>query len=274
LNGYDQPFDEKVRSTFDGWKLRFEAYPGLRKSDSDPLPAAAFFTYAPLYLDGKEAYTYDQLPMRYAVDENGNLPLFQTITPDGKRLILTLKQLYNPQNIADKKNRPADETLIIPAAFGELTDEQLKHLPDFFNNGLYYEPDPDHHLIIPMRTSNFPTIILATQGDLFKRIAEDPDKAYQIAIKQMKNTENVFFLDYFAVAEKYFSRASADSLLGMEGNDVKTQLWEQSNGAYANISGNLGYLKQLSETNVLIEVPMPGEMLPPDFQKLVLVISP
>jgi hypothetical protein len=74
--------------------------------------------------------------------------------------------------------------------------------------------------------------------------------------------------------KSYYDPTSLDSLLGMEGNDVKTQLWEQSNGVYANISGNLGYLKQLSKTNTLLEVPMPGEMLPPDFQKLVLVISP
>jgi hypothetical protein len=221
LNGYDRPVEEKLRSTFEGWKLRFEAYPGLRKANSDPLPSAVFLTYAPLYIDGTNAYTYDQLPMRYTFDENGNLPLFQTITPDGKRLIMTLKQLYNPQNITDKKNRPADETLIIPATFGELTDEQLKKLPDSFNNGLYYEPDPDHHTIIPMRTSSFPTIVLADQGNLFKLIAEDPDKAYQIAIKQMKDTENVFSLDYLAVAQEYFSRASLDSLLGREGNDVK-----------------------------------------------------
>jgi hypothetical protein len=67
---------------------------------------------------------------------------------------------------------------------------------------------------------------------------------------------------------------SLDSLLGMEGNDVKTQLWEQSNGAYANISGALGYLDQLNSNKKIIETTSFLESLPPDLQKLVLPLSP
>jgi hypothetical protein len=68
--------------------------------------------------------------------------------------------------------------------------------------------------------------------------------------------------------------ASADSLLGMEGNDVKTQLLEQSNGDYANISGNLDYLEQLNEQNKLLETAAMRYMLPPALQKLILPLSP
>jgi hypothetical protein len=60
----------------------------------------------------------------------------------------------------------------------------------------------------------------------------------------------------------------------MEGNDVKTQLWEQSNGAYANISGALGYLDQLNSNKKIIETTSFLESLPPDLQKLVLPLSP
>jgi len=289
INGYDRPFDEKVRSTFEGWKLRFEAYPGLRKSDSDPLPAVVFLTYAPLYLNNKPAYTYDQSPMRYAVDENGNFPLFYTIAPipeenpenpsekiiKYKRLVYTLKQLYNPKNIADK-NRPADETLIISATFGALTDEQIQKLPALFNHGLPTNPDaPDKGLIAPMRTSEFPAVILAAQGDIFKLIAADPQNAFLISAAQERATGHQnLLLGHLAVMGKNFSIASLDSLLGMEGNDVKTQLWEQSNGAYANISGTLGYLDQLNSNKKIIETTSFLESLPPDLQKLVLVISP
>jgi hypothetical protein len=73
---------------------------------------------------------------------------------------------------------------------------------------------------------------------------------------------------------KVGDRRPLDSLLGMEGNDVKTQLWEQSNGGYANISGNLGYLEQLNEQNKLLETAAMRYMLPPALQKLILPLSP
>jgi hypothetical protein len=289
INGYDRPFDEKVRSTFEGWKLRFEAYPDLRASDSDPLPAVVFLTYAPLYLNNKPAYTYDQSPMRYAVDENGNFPLFYTIAPipednpenpsekiiKYKRLVYTLKQLYNPKNIADK-NRPADETLIISATFGALTDEQIQKLPALFNHGLPTNPDaPDKGLIAPMRTSEFPTVILAAQGDIFKLIAADPQNAFLISAAQERATGQAnLLLGYLAVMGKNFSIASLDSLLGMERNDVRKM--EKIPGS-VNIARNTeGYLEQLSENNRLIEALIQAGYLPLPFtlQQFVFVISP
>jgi hypothetical protein len=271
LNGYDQPVEEKLRSTFEGWKLHFEAYPELKTSDTDPLPKIASFIYAPLYLNGKPSYDTNEAPARFALDPDANLPLFQTITPDGKRIVFTLVQLYNPQNIADKQNRAADETLLVPSTFGEMTDEQIKNLPDIFNNGLPLIFNPADRRR-PMRINLDLTLVLATDGNIFKLIATDPKKAYEVGIKHPAKYVDV--VANLSLMQQSANLSSADSLLGMEGNDVKTQLWEQSNGAYANISGNLGYLEQLSKTNTLIEVPMPGEMLPPDFQKLVLVISP
>jgi hypothetical protein len=297
INGYDRPFDEKVRSTFEGWKLRFEAYPGLRKSESDPLPAVVFLTYAPLYLNNKPAYTYDQSPMRYAVDENGNLPLFYTIAPipeenpenpsekiiKHKRLVYTLKQLYNPKNIADK-NRPADETLIISATFGALTDEQIQKLPALFNHGLPTNPDaPDKGLIAPMRTSEFPTVILAAQGNIFKLIAADPQNAFLISAAQERATGQVnLLLGYLAVMGKNFSIASLDSLLGMEGNDVNNvRVYSaDGNGTYKlETALAIGYdLLKSSNVAEVVVYDQNGNIVPfyldSNLQQCVLVISP
>jgi hypothetical protein len=90
LNGYDRPVEEKLRATFEGWKLHFEAYPELKASDTDPLPKLVSLIYAPLYLNGKPSYNASEAPLRYALDPDANLPLFQTITPDGKRIVFTL----------------------------------------------------------------------------------------------------------------------------------------------------------------------------------------
>jgi hypothetical protein len=297
INGYDRPFDEKVRSTFEGWKLRFEAYPGLRKSESDPLPAVVFLTYAPLYLNNKPAYTYDQSPMRYAVDENGNFPLFYTIAPipeenpenpsekiiKYQRLVYTLKQLYNPKNIADK-NRPADETLIISATFGALTDEQIQKLPALFNHGLSTNPDaPDKGLIAPMRTSEFPTVILAAQGDIFKLIAADPQNAFLISAAQERATGQAnLLLGYLAVMGKNFSIASLDSLLGMEGNDVNNvRVYSaDGNGTYKfETALAIGYdLLKSSNVAEVVVYDQNGNIVPfyldSNLQQCVLVISP
>jgi hypothetical protein len=227
--------------------------------------------------------------MRYAVDENGNFPLFYTIAPipednpenpsekiiKYKRLVYTLKQLYNPKNIADK-NRPADETLIISATFGALTDEQIQKLPALFNHGLPTNPDaPDKGLIAPMRTSEFPTVILAAQGDIFKLIAADPQNAFLISAAQERATGQAnLLLGYLAVMGKNFSIASLDSLLGMERNDVRKM--EKIPGS-VNIARNTeGYLEQLSENNRLIEALIQAGYLPLPFtlQQFVFVISP
>jgi hypothetical protein len=287
INGYDRPFDEKVRSTFEGWKLRFEAYPDLRASDSDPLPAVVFLTYAPLYLNNKPAYTYDQSPMRYAVDENGNLPLFYTIAPipeenpenpsekiiKYKRLVYTLKQLYNPKNIADK-NRPADETLIISATFGALTDEQIQKLPTLFNHGLPTNPDaPDKGLIAPMRTSEFPAVILAAQGNIFKLIAADPQNAFLISAAQERATGHQnLLLGHLAVMGKNFSIASLDSLLGMEGNDVMDGNLYPPGTVY--FPSNIDYwMKQLSSKQTVQETQSFNENLSYLLQTVFFVIS-
>jgi hypothetical protein len=217
LNGYDRPVEEKLRATFEGWKLHFEAYPELKTSDTDPLPKIASFIYAPLYLNGKPSYNASEAPLRYALDPDANLPLFQTITPDGKRIVFTLVQLYNPQNIADKQNRAADETLLVPAALGELTDEQIRNLADFFNNGppLILNPAEKRG---PLRKADYSTLVLATEGDIFKLIAADPKKAYEVGIKHPAKYVDV--VANLSLMQQAANLASLDSLLGMEGNDI------------------------------------------------------
>jgi hypothetical protein len=192
-----------------------------------------------------------------------------------KRLVYTLKQLYNPKNIADK-NRPADETLIISATFGALTDEQIQKLPALFNHGLPTNPDaPDKGLIAPMRTSEFPTVILAAQGNIFKLIAADPQNAFLISAAQERATGHQnLLLGYLAVMGKNFSIASLDSLLGME-NIMGENGISYFPAIYNNvIYGNGPSEPPLSEELPLIEWDLKGTPLPKELQGKVFVISP
>jgi hypothetical protein len=180
-----------------------------------------------------------------------------------------LVQLYNPQNIADKQNRAADETLLVPSAFGEMTDEQIKNLPDIFNNGLPLILNPADRRR-PMRINLDLTLVLATDGNIFKLIAADPEKAYKVGIKHP--AEYVDVVANLSLMQQAANLASADSLLGMEGNDVAKIKWEQG---YIDFSVNLPYwLKNIDKTNNLVETPVGTDVIPPQLQEKVLVISP
>jgi hypothetical protein len=278
INGYDRPFPPKSEGsvispvdTLDGYTLLFFGFPNRQT----PIPAFAMFSYRPsLDNSGNLLFPPDSAPIRLAKNNAGKIPCYITFDKKGNPLLSIITQFYNPSEMADKTKRKPDETLLISAAVANLKEnpEMLKNLPAYIR-----------HI---KETGLFIKIVLATQGDFFKWFTSPEADAYFNTIKPTNNPANPNFGPYQVkiwreLMKAFFGPdlsktglASLDSLLGMEGNDVKTQLWEQSNGAYANISGNLGYLEQLSKTNTLIEVPMPGEMLPPDFQKLVLVISP
>jgi hypothetical protein len=164
---------------------------------------------------------------------------FVTYAPDGSRHQMSVVRIHNPK---DPAQPAADETMFLLVSWGEWMNKRpLNYRNGFKRTYLNMQERPQDYYF----THFVPYVVLATENGYLEK----------------------------SPWGNFPGRPSLDSLLGMEGNDVKTQLWEQSNGAYANISGDLGYLEQLSKTNTLLEV-SPREMLPPDFQKLVLVISP
>jgi hypothetical protein len=191
----------------------------------------------------------------------------------------TLVQLYNPQNIADKQNRAADETLLVPAALGELTNEQIRNLADFFNNGppLILNPAEKRG---PLRKADYSTLVLATEGDIFKLIAADPKKAYEVGIKHPAKYND--FVSNLSLMQQAANLASLDSLLGMEGNDGRDdpfikpyidhlqELGVVDPNTGKTVTGPLEYIKaHLDENGNIIYEPLWTNL-----QKLVLVISP
>jgi hypothetical protein len=229
-----------------------------------------------LYLNGKPSYDTNEAPARFALDPDANLPLFQTITPDGKRIVFTLVQLYNPQNIADKQNRAADETLLVPSTFGEMTDEQIKNLPDIFNNGLPLILNPADRRR-PMRINLDLTLVLATDGNIFKQIAADPKKAYEVGIKHPAKYND--FVSNLSLMQQAANLSSADSLLGMEGNNFeKLNFGDNSHNIKGAIDKGMGDLQNSNVSEVVISIKINGQWvnvsLPWKLQGKVFVISP
>jgi hypothetical protein len=234
-----------------------------------------------LYLNGKPSYNASEAPLRYALDPDANLPLFQTITPDGKRIVFTLVQLYNPQNIADKQNRAADETLLVPAAFGEMTDEQIKNLPDIFNNGLPLILNPADRRR-PMRINLDLTLVLATDGNIFKQIAADPEKAYKVGIKHPAKYVDV--VANLSLMQQAANLASADSLLRGEENMIKKVVVIGADGSIHKLEEafSLGFAEVVKSANKgIYEVVLydeKGNIIPFSFdaalQENVEVVSP
>jgi hypothetical protein len=175
--------------------------------------------------------------IRFIGENDFNIPWFMIVLPDGTAYPSAPVEIFNPK---DPQN-PADgneKLLLFPVFLGKMSYPQRY----FFN--LQYLKPTEFNALFKQRI-----LTLAQEGGYFSK------------------TNIGKWTDFY-------NPSSLDSLLGMEGNDVKTQLWEQSNGGYANISGNLGYLEQLNEKNKLLETAAMRYMLPPALEKLVLVISP
>jgi len=165
---------------------------------------------------------------------------FVTYAPDGSRHQMSVVRIHNPK---DPGQPTADETMFLLVSWGEWMNERpLNYRNGFKHTYLNMQERPQDYYF----THFVPYVVIATENGYLEK----------------------------SPWGNFPGRPSLDSLLGMEGNDVKTQLWEQSNGGYANISGNLGYLEQLNEKNKLLETAAMRYMLPPALEKLVLVISP
>jgi hypothetical protein len=154
-----------------------------------------------------------------------------------------------------------------------MTDEQIKNLPDIFNNGLPLILNPADRRR-PMRINLDLTLVLATDGNIFKQIAADPEKAYKVGIKHPAKYVDV--VANLSLMQQAANLASADSLLGMKGNDVMGENGiPRFHSIYNNaIYGNGPSEPPLSEKLPLIEFTLNSGPLPPELQGVVLVISP
>ena len=176
--------------------------------------------------------------VRFIGENNLNIPWFEIILPDGTAYPCAPVEIFNPQDPQNPQDGN-EKLLLFPVFVGSMKPNQRW----LFQNQ-YLSTKEKFKDLFKNRV-----VILAQEGGFFAKLN-------------------------LGGGRDFFDPSSLDSLLGMEGNDVKTQLWEQSNGGYANISGNLGYLEQLNEKNKLLETAAMRYMLPPALEKLVLVISP
>ncbi|MGB9883608.1 MAG: hypothetical protein ACPLRN_03805, partial [Microgenomates group bacterium] len=264
--GFDRPFPKNLPETFEGYKIYFQAYPELKKKDNPQIPAIAFFSYAPLYnKNGNVSYSADQGPIRYARDANGNIPIFYTITPDGKRIVSTLMQLYNPADPTHQAKEDIFHSLIIPAALGEMSNEQIESLPEFFSVP-YHRYFPDEGLIrLSPQEMTFPMIILASQGDLFAQISNissDLNNLRSLLSPKSKETLTRLFISSYTHPNLL---SSLDQLLGREGNDVGEIKWQQGEFDF---SVNIPYwLDQLGKNNTNVaEITFDSDKFPLEIQ--------
>jgi hypothetical protein len=121
------------------------------------------------------------------------------------------------------------------------------------------------------------TLVLATDGNIFKLIATDPKKAYEVGIKHPAKYVDV--VANLSLMQQAANLASADSLLGME----KTKIEAMEYGGVYTIGpfkNEYDYMKanNLTVDEILIAVDINGVTkyvpLPILLQMVVLVISP
>jgi hypothetical protein len=164
---------------------------------------------------------------------------------------------------------------------GELTDEQIRNLADFFNNGppLILNPAEKRG---PLRKADYSTLVLATEGDIFKLIAADPKKAYEVGIKHPAKYVDV--VANLSLMQQAANLASADSLLRGEENMIKKVVVIGADGSIHKLEEafSLGFAEVVKSANKgIYEVVLydeKGNIIPFSFdaalQENVEVVSP
>ena len=277
INGYDRPFPPKSEGsvispvdTLDGYTLLFFGLPTNRQT---PIPSFAMFSYRPsLDSSGNLLFPPDSAPIRLAKNNTGEIPCYITFDKKGNPLLSIITQFYNPSEMADKTKRKPDETLLISATVANLKEnpEMLKNLPAYIR---YIK-----------ETGSFMRVILATQGDFFKWFTSSEADAYFNTIKPTDNPADPDFGPYQVKISRELMKAffgpdlsktglaSLDSLLGMEGNDVRKMEWVKGT-ADLGVNSTTG-LHDLSNERPLLEMTPFTIPLPFTLQQFVLVISP
>jgi hypothetical protein len=220
----------------------------LNYGDGEPFPTENFpgwslqFQYFP-ESDTSRAYLWPRSGetakyIRFIGENDFSIPWFMIVLPDGTAYPSAPVEIFNPQ---DPQN-PTDgsqKLILFPVFLGEMNQNQRLRFQE-----QYLSSPEEFRALFGQR------IITLAQAD-----------------------------GYFSRANigrwaDFYDPSSLDSLLGMEGNDVRRM--EKVPGS-VNIARNTeGYLEQLSENNRLIEALIQAGSLPLPFtlQQFVLAISP
>ncbi len=228
----------------------------LRYGDGEPFPTDNFpgwsiqFQYFPdngtkrAYLWPRDG-TLTPKYIRFIGEKDFKIPWFEIILPDGTAYPSAPVEIFNPKDPQNPKD--GNEKLILfPALFtGTMTFAQRT---EFLKSFPY---DNDFIRLFGRQR----IITLAAEPN------SDGDGYFTALYKINDGGWN-----------KVGDRRPLDSLLGMEGNDVAKIKWEQG---YIDFSVNLPYwLKNIDKTNNLVETPVGTDVIPPQLQEKVLVISP
>jgi hypothetical protein len=186
--------------------------------------------------------------IRFWGQEEQKIPWFITIFPNGESYITTAVEIFNPKNPQDPQD--GNEKLTLMVTLGKMNPHIFK---------IFYLDNPELEQYLYKLAKRQLLITLAQEGGHFAK-ANFHNDAYDIS--------------------------SLDSLLGMEGNDVRNidYVNHETGGWYAYFSGAITDTfklmnESLSDNNpandkTLLETSTYTQPLAPGLQTVVLVISP
>ena len=240
--GFDRDFPEETKAALMGYILRFEMAddgskvcflrPALRDQIPDPKNPQKTIKF-----EVTDEFVDDAVRWAARKDKYGNWErlFFTTIDPDGNKILFTYMQLLDING-----NR-----LFLPLPIGvNVPDERMAHFIKMWNLLEDKTPGGTYNY-------SFFRIIIATEGDY---------------LKDFPPNRHILYPD---IGEK--GRDSLDSLLGMEGNDIRKM--DQIEG-YAHLPSALTYINDLNSSNELLETQAYNVPLAYTLQQFVLVISP
>jgi len=242
--GFDRDFPEETKAALMGYILRFERAddgskvcflrPALRDQIPDPKNPQKTIKF-----EITDEFVDDAVRWAARKDKDGNWErlFFTTIDPKGNKILFTYMQILDING-----NR-----LFLPLAIGvNVPDEKMAYFIKDWNTSEDRTPGGNFN-------SSFFRIIIATEGDYFKEFSPEDNHIF-----------------YRMMGPK--SRDPLDSLLRMEGNDVRKMEWVEGT-ADLGVNSTTG-LHDLSNERPLLEMAPFTIPLPFTLQQFVLVISP
>ena len=168
---------------------------------------------------------------------------FVTYAPDGSRHQMSVVRIHNPK---DPAQPAADETMFLLVSWGEWMNKRpLNYRNGFKRTYLNMQERPQDYYF----THFVPYVVLATENGYLEK----------------------------SPWGNFPGRPSLDSLLGMEGNDVRNidYVNHETGGWYAYFPVDIeGFLKDLTKDNPIQEREAYDIPLTPSLQTVVLVLSP
>jgi hypothetical protein len=221
----------------------------LRYGEGEPFPTDNFpgwslqFQYFP-ESDTSRAYLWPRSGetakyIRFIGENDFSIPWFMIVLPDGTAYPSAPVEIFNPKDPQNPKDG-SQKLILFPALFtGTMTPHQ---------RFLFQASYPTNKAFLELAGYQ-KLIILAQKGGYFTVLYKTNDGGWN----------------------KVGDRRPLDSLLGMEGNDVRKM--NQIEG-YAHLPSALNYIDQLNSSNKLLETQAYNVPLAYTLQQVVLVISP